>query len=61
MASAGDRYVRCLERASERTNVTAGGCLRNPLLCYTQRPSIAIEQRTPCPASPRRAPPALIF
>lgn len=46
-------YVRAMsrtrERANGRTNVTAGGCLRNPLLCYTLRPSIAVEQRTPVP------------
>lgn len=30
---------------SERANVTAGGCLRNPLSCYTLRPSIACSNK----------------
>lgn len=57
----GCRYVhttttmsRTNERASERTNVTAGGCLRNPLSCYTLRPSIAARTKNtvPCLAAP---------
>jgi len=35
-------------RASERANVTAGGCLRNPLSCYTAPPlpAAALHRRS---------------
>lgn len=51
----GCRYVppTTVSRASERTNVTAGGCLRNPLSCYTLRPSIAARTKN-TRALPRR-------
>jgi len=43
-----------MSRTNERTNVTAGGCLRNPLSCYTLRPSIAARTKNivPCLAAP---------
>jgi len=54
---------RASERASERANVTAGGCLRNPLSCYTapppspRRPSIAARTKNavPCLGTAPRA------
>lgn len=42
-----DTYCRDVsnERTSERANITASGCLRNPLSCYTLRPSIVARTK----------------